>query len=94
MYMKLRNYATREEKKLKSESSHGLQTVLNEERLAQRLHKHKLTLNISKSKFMLISGPKKSPSKVSLNIKDKELDKVSSYMYLGEVINKTLTWDN
>ena len=45
---------------------------------------------------MLIGGPKKlkSLSKVALNIKDKELDKVSSYQYLGVVIDETLTWDN
>ena len=60
-----------------SQSGHELQTMVNAdlERRAQWLHKHKLTLNISNSKFMLISGPKKSPSKVTLNIKDKELDK-------------------
>ena len=49
-----------------SQSGHELQTMLNEdlERRAQ--------LNISNSKFMLTSGPKKSPSKVTLNIKDKD----------------------
>ena len=81
-----------------SQSAHELQTLLNEDlnRLAQWLHQHKLTLNISKSKFMLIGGSKKlkSLSKVTLNIKNKELDMVSSYKYLGVVINETLTWDN
>ena len=81
-----------------SQSAHELQTLLNEDldRLAQWLYQHKLTLNISKSKFMLIGGSKKlkSLSKVTLNIKNKELDKVSSYKYLGVVINETLTWDN
>ena len=81
-----------------SQSAHELQTLLNEDldRLAQWLHQHKLTLNISKSKFMLIGGSKKlkSLSKVTLNIKNKELDMVSSYKYLWVVINETLTWDN
>ena len=45
---------------------------------------------------MLIGGSKKlkSLSMVTLNIKNKEQDNVSSYKYLGVVINETLTWDN
>ena len=45
---------------------------------------------------MLIGGPikLKSLSKATLNIKQKELDKTSSYKYLGVVTDETLTWDN
>ena len=81
-----------------SQSAHELRTMLNEDldRLAHWLQQNKLTLKISKSKFMLTGGPKKlkSLSKVTLNTKNKELDKVSTYKYLGVVISETLTWDN
>ena len=38
-----------------SDSAHDLEAMLNQdlERLAQWLHRHKLTLNVSKSKFIL-----------------------------------------
>ena len=44
-----------------SQSARDLQTMLNQDldRLAQWLYKHKLTLNVSKSKFMLMGGPRK-----------------------------------
>ena len=44
-----------------SQSARDLQTMLNQDldRLAQWLYEHKLTLNVSKSKFMLIGGPRK-----------------------------------
>ena len=58
-----------------SESAFGLQTILNEDLviLAEWLHEHKLTLNVSKSKFILIGGPKKLSyfSEVALSINDR-----------------------
>lgn len=75
-----------------SESVYRLQTMLNEDlvRVAQWLclSEHKLTLNISKSKF-IIGGPKKltSLSEVTLTIGDKTLDRVSIYKYLDVFIN-------
>ena len=43
--------------------------------LAQWLYDHKLTLNVSKSKLMLIGGPKKlnTLEEFTLKIKEKEL---------------------
>ena len=79
-----------------SESAFGLQTMLNEDLviLAEWLHEHKLTLNVSKSKFILIGGPKKLSyfSEVALSINDRRLDRVNSYKYLGVIINENLTW--
>ena len=70
--------------------------MLNEDLviLAEWLHEHKLTLNVSKSKFMLIGGPKKLSyfSEVALSINDRRLDRVNSYKYLGVIINENLTW--
>ena len=70
--------------------------MLNQDldRLAQWLYEHKLTLNVSKSKFMLIGGPRKlnTLEEFTLTIKEKELDRVNSYKYLGVIINENLSW--
>ena len=61
-----------------SQSARDLQTMLNQDldRLAQWLYEHKLTLNVSKSKFMLIGDPRKlnTLEAFTLTIKEKELD--------------------
>ena len=79
-----------------SQSARDLQTMLNQDldRLAQWLYEHKLTLNVSKSKFMLIGGPRKlnTLAEFTLTIKEKELDRVNSYKYLGVIINENLSW--
>ena len=79
-----------------SQSARDLQTMLNQDldRLAQWLYEHKLTLNVSKSKFMLIGGPGKlnALEEFTLTIKEKELDRVNSYKYLGVIINENLSW--
>ena len=79
-----------------SQSARNLQTMLNQDldRLAQWLYEHKLTLNVSKSKFMLIGGPRKlnTLEEFTLTIKEKELDRVNSYKYLGVIINENLSW--
>jgi len=64
------------------------------DRLAQWLYEHKLTLDVSKSKFMLIGGPWKlnTLEELTLTIKEKELDRVNSYKYLGVIINVNLSW--
>ena len=62
--------------------------------LALWLYDHKLTLNVSKSKLMLIGGPKKlnTLEEFTLKIKEKELDRVNCYKYLGVIINENLSW--
>ena len=67
----------------------------NLETLAQWLCDHKLTLNISKSKFVLIGSSKKLSSlDLSLKIMDKDQERVDSYKYLGVIINETLSWSD
>ena len=58
------------------------------------LNKHKLTLNVSKSKFTLIGGSRrlKSFGSITLKIEEEEIEQVTSYKYLGVEINETLTW--
>ena len=52
---------------------------------------NKLTLNISKSKFMMVSKKRKIQD-FSVKIKDENLEKCNSYKYLGVFIDKDLTW--
>ena len=78
-----------------SQSARYLQTMLNQDldRLAQWLYEHKFTLTVSKSKFTLIGGPRKlnTLEEFTLTIKEKELDSVNSYKYLGVIINDNLS---
>ena len=79
-----------------ADSANALQAMLNQDldSLAKWLYDHKLSLNISKSKFMIIGGRRKlnSINEVSLKIRDKELDRINSYKYLGVIINESLSW--
>ena len=77
-------------------SSGELEEKLNDDlsRIRLWLNKHKLTLNISKSKFTLIGGSRrlKSFGSITLKIEEEEIEQVTSYKYLGVEINETLTW--
>ena len=79
-----------------AESSSDLQQMLNEDlaSVAKWLNDHKLTLNVAKSKFMIIGSSQrlKSVGKFSLQICDEFLDKTDCYKYLGVIINETLSW--
>ena len=70
--------------------------MLNEDLacVAEWLNDHKLTLNVAKSKFMIIGSPErlKSFGKFSLQIGDEFLDKAVTNKYLGVIVNETLTW--
>ena len=55
------------------------------------LASNKLTLNIKKSKFMLITKKRKVP-KFLVKINDSPLESCDSYKYLGVIIDKKLTW--
>ena len=68
------------------QSARDLQTMLNQDldRLAQWLYQHKLTLNVSKSKFMLIGGPRK------LNVQGEGV--IQSQLPLSVIINENLSW--
>ena len=79
-----------------AKSSSDLQQMLNEDlaSVAKWLNDHKLTLNVAKSKFMIIGSSQrlKSVGKFSLQICDEFLDKTDCYKYLGVIINETLSW--
>ena len=52
---------------------------------------NRLTLNISKSKYMIISNKRKKEP-LSININDTELEQCDSYKYLGVLFDKDLNW--
>ena len=56
------------------------------------LASNELTLNISKSKFMLLSNQRKDRYDISVNINGIKLDQCSSYKYLGIVFDDKLNW--
>ena len=70
-----------------------LQSEVNNEleKVAQWLSSNKLTLNIKKSKYMIISN-KRNISKLSININSSPLEECEHYKYLGVIIDKKLNW--
>ena len=53
---------------------------------------NKLTLNIAKSKFMIISNKKSISKELQININDSPLEQCDKYKYLGVMMDKNLTW--
>ena len=70
--------------KLENEVNSELQKVYN------WLVSNKLTLNVSKSKFMIVS--RKRQCSMTIKINDENLEKCDSYKYLGVYIDKDLCW--
>ena len=70
--------------KLESEVNNELSKVY------QWLGSNKLTLNISKSKFMLVTKKKKLD--ISIKIDNEELEQCNTYKYLGVMFDKDLSW--
>ena len=58
----------------------------------QWLVSNKLTLNISKSKFMIVSNKKCLTNKFKVCIQDTPLEKCDHYKYLGVIIDNKLNW--
>ena len=58
------------------------------------LNDQRLTLNISKSKFVVVGGKQqlKRFQDLTLKIEEDELSRESSYKYLGIIINENMTW--
>ena len=58
------------------------------------LHDHKLTLNLDKTKCMLIGSNRKRESKVDLTVSilDHSISNVRSFKYLGIHISSDFTW--
>ena len=63
----------------------------------QKVHKwlesNKLTLNISKSQFMIISNSKNIPRNFSVSINEESLTRCRSYKYLGVIFDENLNWN-
>ena len=77
-------------------SADHLTVALNEDlnNVRNWLVDNRLTLNIGKSKYMLIGGNKrvKDFGNVTLRIEGKGLEKVSNYKYLEVIIGENLSW--
>ena len=56
------------------------------------LASNKLTLNVSKSKFMLTLKPKTARPSFNVKINGEKLEQCKSYKYLGVFIDENLTW--
>ena len=72
-----------------------LQKIVNSEmkNISLWLKANKLSLNIAKSKFMLISNQKSlKRKKFKLSIDRKKLEQTASYKYLGVYIDNKLNW--
>ena len=77
-------------------SSLELSEKLNKDPLtvAKWLNEHKLTLNLDKTKCILIGSNRKLETKVPLTIStlDYKVDNVSSFKYLGIFISSDFNW--
>ena len=73
-----------------------LQSKLNADLAAitSWLHDNKLTLNVTKSKFMVIGGRNKLSqfNDIALVANNDQLENVTKFKYLGVIINQYLTW--
>jgi len=62
------------------------------EKVYDWLKSNRLTLNISKSKFMLITKKRINLSNFSVNLNGTELEECDNYKYLGVYFDKNLNW--
>ena len=73
-----------------------LEDKLNEDllRVAHWLRENKLTLNLDKTKSMIIGSNRKlgNVSSLSLSIFDTDINTVSSFKYLGVMLSTNFTW--
>ena len=72
-----------------------LEKQVNEElnKVCDWLKSNKLTLNVSKSKYMLTLRNKKKSYSFNICIDEESLKECDSYKYLGVIIDKNLTWN-
>ena len=79
-------------------SSQELTEKLNQDLLAvaKWLNEHKLTLNLDKTKCMLIGSNKKLQRKIALTVSifDHCIDNVTCFKYLGILISSDFSWTN
>jgi hypothetical protein len=80
---------------LKGSNIRELERIMNHELslLSEWLKSNKLSLNVSKTHYMLFTSPRKKVNyKLSLNIENDEISKVSHTKFLGVVLDSKLTW--
>ena len=79
-------------------SSQELSDKLNRDLLAvaKWLNDHKLTLNLEKTKCMLVGSNTKLESKMTLTVSifDHNVNNINSFKYLGIFISSDFTWTN
>ena len=79
-------------------SSQELSEKLNRDLLAitKWLNDHKLTLNLEKTKCMLVGSNRKLERKMALTVSifDSNVNNVNSFKYLGIFISSDFTWTN
>ena len=79
-------------------SSQEFSEKLNRDLLAvaKWLSNHKLTLNLEKTKCMLVGSNRKLESKMALTVSifDHNVNNVNSFKYLGIFISSDFTWTN
>ena len=56
------------------------------------LHENKLSLNIEKTKCMIFHRHQKKIEQLSFSINEVQIDNVSSFKFLGIMLNEHLTW--
>ena len=80
-----------------SDNADEMSSVLNDDLLSVEkwLKRNKLSLNVSKTKYMICSTERsvQNFSNVSLSIHDTEIERVTSFKYLGTWIDPILKWD-
>ena len=63
-------------------------------KLTNWLQHNKLSLNIGKPKCLHFHKPQRKLTPLTLNIKNKIIEKVNSFNYLGIILNEHLAWRN
>ena len=70
-----------------------IQTEINN--ITDWLNVNKLSLNVSKTKFMLFKSINKRPKqKISISMNDKNIEQVRELTFLGIVMDECLTWNH
>lgn len=69
-----------------------LQTIINQDMLKIRswMNKHKLSVNISKTKYMIFKS--KTTSRIDIKYDNCNIEMVGEYKYLGVIIDCNLSW--
>ena len=66
------------------------------ETLIQWLRANKLSLNVKKTKYMIIGNKNKlnGIQDVNINVNNEPIERVNKFKYLGLIIDQHLTWDS